>query len=94
VAKPRTRSTPGQERLYGGVRELCLATLRELDYARLEKRAAEQSDHVEPKGLEVAQEVFVGCSGDYYVGGPVRRFIIWRFRTLLLVMSQRMKAVW
>ena len=25
------------------LRELCLATLRELDYARLEKRAAEQT---------------------------------------------------
>jgi hypothetical protein len=32
--------------------------LRELDYARLEKRAGEQCDRVEAKRLEVAQEVF------------------------------------
>jgi hypothetical protein len=32
--------------------------LRELDYARLEKRAAEQCDRVEAKRLEVAREVF------------------------------------
>jgi len=32
--------------------------LRELDYARLQKRAAEQCDRVEAKRLEVAREVF------------------------------------
>jgi hypothetical protein len=32
--------------------------LRALDYARLQKRAAEQCDRVEAKRLEVAREVF------------------------------------
>jgi hypothetical protein len=32
--------------------------LRELDYTRLEKRAAEQCDRVEAKRLEIAREVF------------------------------------
>jgi hypothetical protein len=32
--------------------------LRQLDYARLQKRAAEQCDRVEAKRLEVAREVF------------------------------------
>jgi hypothetical protein len=32
--------------------------LRELDYTRLEKRAAEQCDRVETKRLEIAREIF------------------------------------
>ena len=32
--------------------------LRELDYTRLEKRAAEQCDRVEAKRLEIAREIF------------------------------------
>ncbi len=35
-----------------------LPRLRELDYARLEKRAVEQYARVEAKRLEVAREVF------------------------------------
>jgi len=32
--------------------------LRELDYVRLEKRAAEQSDRVDAKRLEIARKIF------------------------------------
>jgi hypothetical protein len=35
-----------------------LPQLRELDYARLQRRAAEQCDRVEAKRLEIAREVF------------------------------------
>ena len=35
-----------------------LPRLRELDYARLERRAVEQFDRVEAKRLEIATEVF------------------------------------
>jgi hypothetical protein len=55
-----------QFKLCGGYRR----TIQEEELARLEKRAAEQCDHIEAKRLEVAREVFAGCAGDYYVGGP------------------------
>jgi hypothetical protein len=55
-----------QFKLCGGYRR----TIQEEELARLEKRAAEQCDHIEAKSLEVAREVFAGCAGDYYVGGP------------------------
>ena len=35
--------------------------LRELDYTRLEKRAAEQCDRVETKRLEIAREIFTSA---------------------------------
>jgi hypothetical protein len=35
--------------------------LRELDYNRVEKRAAEQCDRVEAKRLEIAREIFTSA---------------------------------